>query len=129
MGKLARGFHGKWRSNGLLHSAKLSAADIIIAVVGLHANYAMALFKNSFDTTLNEYLIQNRLSHAQRLLATTDEKILSIAFDSGLGTLSRFNDAFKTAFKCTPKTYRNIHRTKQSHFSHGVQVPYRDKVN
>lgn len=92
------------------YQQKLTAADIG-EVVGLHANYAMTLFKNSFDTTLNEYLIQHRLSHAQRLLATSEEKILSIAYDSGFGTLSRFNDAFKKAFKCTPKAYRNMHRS------------------
>lgn len=91
------------------YQKKLTATDIG-NLVGLHANYAMTLFKNSFDTTLNEYLIQHRLSHSQRLLVTTDEKILSIAFESGFGTLSRFNDAFKTAFKCTPKVYRNMHR-------------------
>jgi len=94
------------------YQEKVTAADIATHV-GLHGNYAMTLFKRSFGTTINEYLTQHRLSHAQRLLAITNEKILSIAYESGFGTLSRFNDAFKTAFKCTPKEYRSIHRLRK----------------
>lgn len=85
-------------------------ADEIGKSVGLHPNYAMILFKKTFDTTINEYITQHRLYHAQRLLATTDDKILSIALDSGFATLSRFNEAFKSAFSCTPREYRSTHR-------------------
>ncbi len=88
---------------------KLTATEIS-ASVHLHPNYAMALFKKTFNITVNEYLTQHRLSHAQRLLATSNDKILTIAFDSGFGTLSRFNEAFKSAFNCTPKHYRKTHR-------------------
>ncbi len=91
------------------YQQKLTAQEIG-SNVGLHPNYAMILFKKTFDTTINEYITQHRLYHAQRLLATTDEKILSVALDSGFGTLSRFNEAFKSAFSCTPRQYRMTHR-------------------
>jgi len=78
--------------------------------VGLHPNYAMNLFKKVFATTLTQYLTQHRLSHAQRLLATTNGKILGIAMDSGFGSVSRFNDAFRRAFGCSPREYRQEHR-------------------
>ena len=78
--------------------------------VGLHPNYAMNLFKKVFATTLTQYLTQHRLSHAQRLLATTNAKILSVAMESGFGSISRFNDAFRKAFSCSPRAYRQEHR-------------------
>ena len=77
--------------------------------VGLHPNYAMNLFKKAFGTTLIDYLTHHRVSHAQRLLATTDEKIVEIAFSSGFNSISRFNEAFRRACGCTPREYRERH--------------------
>jgi AraC family transcriptional regulator, melibiose operon regulatory protein len=87
----------------------IAAADIAQSV-GLHPNYAMSLFKKVFATTLTHYLTQQRLSHAQRLLVTTNQKILQVALESGFGSVSRFNDAFHKAFGCTPRGYRQEHR-------------------
>jgi AraC-like DNA-binding protein len=78
--------------------------------VGLHPNYAMNLFKKTFNLTLNEYLTQHRVSHAQRLLATTDDKIVDVALEAGYPTLSRFYEAFKKACGCSPSDYRREHR-------------------
>jgi AraC-like DNA-binding protein len=83
--------------------------EAIGRAVGLHPNYAMSLFQKSFGTTLIDYLTQHRVSHAQRLLATTDQKIVEIALDSGFGSISRFNDAFRRACGCSPRDYRRQH--------------------
>jgi len=77
--------------------------------VGLHPNYAMSLFKKAFGTTLIDYLTHHRVSHAQRLLATTDEKIVEVAFNSGFNSISRFNEAFRRACGCSPREYRLRH--------------------
>ncbi|OIR08105.1 melibiose operon regulatory protein [mine drainage metagenome] len=74
--------------------------------VGLHPNYAMGLFKKAFGTTLIDYLTHHRISHAQRLLATTNEKIVEVAFSSGFNSISRFNEVFRRACGCTPREYR-----------------------
>jgi AraC-like DNA-binding protein len=79
--------------------------------VGLHPNYAMSLFRKAFGTTLIDYLTQHRVSHAQRLLATTDQKIVDVALNSGFGSISRFNDAFRRACSCSPRDYRSQHLT------------------
>ena len=81
--------------------------------VGLHPNYAMGLFKKAFGTTLIDYLTHHRVSHAQRLLATTDEKIVEVAFSSGFNSISRFNEAFRRACGCTPRSYRLQHATTE----------------
>jgi AraC family transcriptional regulator, melibiose operon regulatory protein len=77
--------------------------------VDLHPNYAMTLFQRTFGTTLIKYVTQYRLSHAQRLLVTTTDSIANIAFSSGFGSLSRFNEAFLQSFGCTPREYRRLH--------------------
>jgi AraC-like DNA-binding protein len=78
--------------------------------VHLHPNYAMSLFKRVFRTTVTDYVGQHRISHAQRLLATTDKKILSVALSSGFGSISRFNNAFRRACGVSPRQYRGDHR-------------------
>jgi AraC-like DNA-binding protein len=88
------------------HYTNPLAVEEISHSVGLHPGYAMTLFQKTFGMTLIEYITQHRLSHAQRLLATTDEKVLSVALDSGFGSLSRFNDAFRRAFGSTPRQHR-----------------------
>ncbi|MBL9206800.1 MAG: helix-turn-helix domain-containing protein [Opitutaceae bacterium] len=81
----------------------------ISQAVSLHPNYAMNLFKKAFGTTLIDYLTNHRVSHAQRLLATSEEKIVDIAFSSGFNSISRFNEAFRRACGCTPREYRMAH--------------------
>ena len=79
------------------------------ACVKLHPNYAMNLFQKTFGTTLISYLTQHRVSHAQRLLATTEQTVTEIAFESGFLSISRFNDAFRRACGRSPREYRKSH--------------------
>ncbi len=90
---------------------RLTVADISRAV-GLHPNYAMNLFQKTFGTTLIEYLTRHRVSHAQRLLATTEDKIVDVAFGSGFNSISRFNEAFRQVCGCAPREYRKHHQPK-----------------
>lgn len=87
------------------------SANSIGKSVDLHPNYAMALFKKAFGTTLVDYITHHRISHAQRLLVTTDRKILDVAMASGFNTLSRFNEAFRRNCGCTPREYRKFQYT------------------
>ncbi len=81
-------------------------AELIGKEVDLHPNYAMNLFKKTFGTTLTDHITNHRISHAQRLLATTNDKILDVAMASGFNTLSRFNEAFRRSCGCSPRSYR-----------------------
>ncbi|MEX1014844.1 MAG: helix-turn-helix domain-containing protein [Candidatus Paceibacterota bacterium] len=74
---------------------------------GLHPDYANTLFKKAFGCTISEYIIEERISHAQRKLVTTDENISSIAFECGFSSISWFNASFKKMNGCTPREYRN----------------------
>lgn len=91
------------------HYSEPLTADQIAKAVGLHPNYAMNLFRKAFGTTMVDFLVQHRLSHAQRLLVTSDNTVLEIAFAAGFQSLSRFNEAFKAACGCPPRVYRKHH--------------------
>lgn len=83
--------------------------DDIGKAVGMHPNSAMRLFKKVFGTTLIDHITHHRIFHAKRLLATTDQKIVDVAYSSGFSSISRFNEAFRRASGCTPRTYRVQH--------------------
>ena len=73
---------------------------------GLHPNYAMNLFRKTVGTTLVHYVTRLRVSRAQQLLATSNDKVVDVALSSGFNSLSRFNDVFKKASGRSPREYR-----------------------
>jgi AraC-like DNA-binding protein len=78
--------------------------------VDFHPDYAAALFRKAFGVTPSRLILQHRVSHAQRVLVTSDAKVLEVAMDSGFGSLSRFNAAFRQLCGCSPRQYRSLHR-------------------
>ena len=87
------------------YTEELSVAKIAFAV-GLHPNYIMQLFKRQTGLRLWDYVIRLRIAHAQRLLLTTEAKIIDVALESGFASVSRFYDAFQRISVQTPKKYR-----------------------
>lgn len=93
----------------------IKASDIGEAV-GLHPDYANFVFKKAFGSTLSEYIIEERISHAQRKLVTTSTSITEIAFACGFNSISRFNAAFIKKNSCTPREFRKNHSLEGDHF-------------
>lgn len=79
--------------------------------VGLHPDYCNAIFKKAFGSTLGEYITQERIGHAQRLLISTDKSVTDILFECGFNSVSSFNSAFRKINNCTPREYRKEFRT------------------
>ncbi len=92
------------------HYPEPLTAQSIADAVGVHSNYAMSLFRETFGTTITSFITQHRISHAQRLLVTSEESILSIAMSAGFQSLSRFNEAFRKMCGCSPRDFRKSHR-------------------
>jgi AraC-like DNA-binding protein len=80
------------------------------AAVGLHPDYANALFKKTFGVTLGEYIVEERIAHAQRLLVSTTDSVADIVFQCGFGSVSSFNAAFLKLNACTPREFRKRFR-------------------
>jgi AraC-like DNA-binding protein len=83
----------------------LTVPDVARAV-GLHRVYAMRLFRKMSGTTIRQFLIQHRVSHAQRLIATTDKKVLTVAMESGFNSATQFHSSFRRIVGQTPQRYR-----------------------
>jgi len=112
-----------------LRAARLDAikADVIArlasdrlsvtAIAGRHgvtARYVQMLFEME-GTTFSEYLLEQRLVHAHRLLTDSrhiDLAISAIAYGSGFASLSHFNRSFRRRFGGTPSDLRAQGRRK-----------------
>lgn len=78
----------------------------VARAAGLHPEYATTIFRQACGRSLMQYVTEHRISHAQRLLATTDRKVLDIGLAAGFRTASRFYAAFEAHCGCAPKAYR-----------------------
>ncbi len=78
----------------------------IAQAVGLHPGYATELFRKRFGLNIMDYLAQHRVAHAQRLLATTDRRVLEIAMEAGFTSASRFYATFQKITGQSPRAYR-----------------------
>lgn len=68
--------------------------------------YFHKLFSKIVGTTPHEYLINERLSQAKKMLLSTDMSIVSIATKCGFNSQSYFNYLFKKEMGMTPKHYK-----------------------
>lgn len=73
---------------------------------GVSQSYAILLFRRILGKTIKQYLIDVRLNHAKMRLSETSDKILTIAMDSGFGSLSSFYEAFKKHNGISPARFR-----------------------
>jgi AraC-like DNA-binding protein len=97
----------------------------IAGATGLNSEYAMRLFRKCWGMTIWEFLLQQRIFHAQRLLVLGDAKILDIAFASGFGSAGRFYHAFRKQCYCTPSAYRRQSIKKEG----GASMTRRDQAD
>jgi len=78
----------------------------IAAAADLHPKYAMSVFKKSTGMTMNEYVTLLRLSYAQAQLLQDGASVLHVAMESGFGSLSAFNKAFRKIAGKSPSDFR-----------------------
>jgi AraC-like DNA-binding protein len=87
------------------HDENLTIDDIA-RVVNLRPHYLTTLFKRRCQVNLWEYVTRLRVSHAQRLLVTTDLRVLDVAMESGFSSLAPFYNAFARYCGLRPLTFR-----------------------
>lgn len=63
-------------------------------------------FKKYTGTTVNEYIIANRLSYAKELLKYSNDSVNEIAYKIGMNHVSHFINLFKNRENITPLAYR-----------------------
>jgi transcriptional regulator GlxA family with amidase domain len=63
-------------------------------------------FREATGTTVGQWLQNQRLALAQRLLETTDRPVERVATDVGFGSAVSLRKHFAAAFKVSPTAYR-----------------------
>ena len=69
--------------------------------------YFSRYFKNTFNTTLSDYVMKLRLERAELLLGTTELPVTEVCLQTGFNNISFFIRSFKKAYGVTPLKYRN----------------------
>jgi AraC-like DNA-binding protein len=77
-------------------------ADLVCMTPEAFCRYFKRVTHRTFFQMLTDY----RLRHACRLLAETSQPVAEVAFGSGFGNVSHFNQQFKATLKLTPGQYR-----------------------
>jgi len=88
------------------HNPMLSVDDIA-AHVSMSVNYARQIFKEHVRCSLSDYITNQRIEYAIKLLTTTDWTVAEITEQSGFQTKSTFFSLFKRATGMTPNQYRS----------------------
>ena len=106
-------------SGGLSDRALLKATDYIkdrldrpiqikdlAAFLGISQSHFSRLFKQSTGMSPHQYVIEQRIELAKRLLKKEDRAIADIALDCGFNSQSHLGKHFRQLTGMTPKTYR-----------------------
>lgn len=75
-------------------------------------NYAMTLFRRECGLSISQYLTRLRVADAQVELLCTDKTVLTIALESGFGSLAGFYAAFQKECGVAPGEYRRKHSSE-----------------
>ncbi|MDB6094950.1 MAG: hypothetical protein JWM32_2512 [Verrucomicrobia bacterium] len=93
------------------HYREPLSVQAIATHAGLHPKYLMRVFKKLCGVSVWEYLTRLRVSHAQRLLITSDMKVLDVAMESGFSSVAPFYAAFAAHTRgIRPLHYRRQHQ-------------------
>ena len=93
------------------HYAEKLTLHRLAESAGLSQPVFSRLFKRTTQTTPIQYITENRLNHARRLLADTDKTLANIAVETGFYDEAHFVRTFKKSRGLTPGDYRRQHRT------------------
>ncbi len=86
----------------------LSVEDLA-ELAGFSKFHFTRLFKQFTGMTFYNYLNQQRIMYAEKLLGDPNLSITEVAMSAGFASISTFNRLFKDYKKYTPSEYRNLH--------------------
>ena len=80
--------------------------EVIAKQIGMSRSYFADQFKQAMGVAPHQYVIQQRIEKAKRLLKERTLSIAEIALESGFASQSHLNKAFGKYVGTTPKNYR-----------------------
>lgn len=91
------------------HCTEDLTLDRISELAGFSKYHFTRLFKRFTNVSFYKYLTQQRIAHAEKLLADPGVSILEAAMRSGFSSPSAFIRMFKLIKKCTPSEFRSMY--------------------
>lgn len=90
------------------HYAEKITLDGLSTQFYINKYYLTRLFKEQFGVSINNYLLQVRITYAKQLLRFTKEKVEGIGRSCGIGDLNYFSRTFKKVEGMSPSEYREM---------------------
>jgi AraC family transcriptional regulator len=87
----------------------------LTSIAKLSIGHFSKAFKKSFGMSPHNYVVERRLQHAERLLATGSLPICAIAVDCGFCDQAHFSRQFRRATGLTPAAWRRLHAADRPH--------------
>ncbi len=88
------------------HLSQRLALEALAQQTGFSPYHFARLFRQTTGESPHQYVLRQRIEHAQRLLTETDASLAHIAFESGFAHQSHFTQAFRRHLGLTPRAYR-----------------------
>lgn len=76
--------------------------------------YFLRLFRQAFNKTPHQYLIQRRIERAKELLDKDDLRVTDVCFEVGFQSLGSFSSLFHKCVGHSPNIYREKSRRTQA---------------
>lgn len=89
------------------------SSEKLAEMCGCSLRHFRRMFRKQFKTSIRAKQTELRLEKARQLLAETDERIVSIATESGYRHLGFFNAMFKKRFGMTPSEWRKLNASPE----------------
>lgn len=93
------------------HSEESLALDELASVACMSKFHFLRCFRALVGVTPHQFLLALRLRRAAMKIRTTQAPITAIAFETGFGDLSTFNERFRAVFGMSPRRLRNSGRS------------------
>lgn len=87
--------------------------DTLADLVGMTPVGFSRFFRQRTGRTLSDYIIDQRIGHASRLLVDSKQTVAEICYDCGFNTLSNFNRLFRRRKGCSPTEFRENYQKKK----------------
>lgn len=94
---------------------RIGCEDVATAC-GISRKQLNRIFKKHTGRTLNDYLLEAQLLHAEKLVLQSDCNIKQLGFQLGFKSEGSFGIYFKRYFGVSPKTYREQFRDTNTNF-------------
>ncbi|TPE46383.1 AraC family transcriptional regulator [Pontibacter mangrovi] len=95
------------------HDLHINTSDYIAEKVGLDYNYISSLFSSFEGTTIEKYLILQRIERVKELLVYDELSLKEIAYQLGYSSVAHLSSQFKKVTGLTPSHFKQVKSQKR----------------